>query len=148
MPYKVIVVGTDGSERAMIAVKEALCLGQAVGATVHAVHMVHPSVSEGFSDSVSTQIEVSAMRDHAASAKEQVLAEAERQGVAVEMHNPGGHDAADVLLNLAQAVHADLIVVGNRGMGGVARFVLGSVPNKVAHRSPCSLLIVDTSAAA
>jgi nucleotide-binding universal stress UspA family protein len=36
------------------------------------------------------------------------------------------------------------MVVGNRGMAGLRRFVLGSVPNKVAHRSPCSLLIVDT----
>jgi nucleotide-binding universal stress UspA family protein len=40
-------------------------------------------------------------------------------------------------------VHAELIVVGNRGMTG-ARRLLGSVPNSVAHRAPCSVLIVHT----
>ena len=40
---------------------------------------------------------------------------------------------------------ADLIVVGNRGMSGVRRFVLGSVPNRLSHHCPSSLLIVDTS---
>jgi nucleotide-binding universal stress UspA family protein len=45
---------------------------------------------------------------------------------------------------VAENVGADLVVVGNRGMSGVRRFVLGSVPNKVSHHSPCNLLIVDT----
>jgi nucleotide-binding universal stress UspA family protein len=40
----------------------------------------------------------------------------------------------------------DLLVVGNRGMTGVTRFLrLGSVPNKVSHHLPCSLLIVKTT---
>ena len=40
----------------------------------------------------------------------------------------------------------DLLVVGNRGMTGVTRFLrLGSVPNKVTHHLPCSLLIVKTT---
>jgi nucleotide-binding universal stress UspA family protein len=40
----------------------------------------------------------------------------------------------------------DLLVVGNRGMTGVARFLrLGSVPAKVTHHLPCSLLIVKTT---
>jgi nucleotide-binding universal stress UspA family protein len=43
-------------------------------------------------------------------------------------------------------VKADLLVLGNRGMTGARRFVLGSVPNKVSHHCPCSLLIVDTRA--
>jgi nucleotide-binding universal stress UspA family protein len=53
-------------------------------------------------------------------------------------------DPANALIDVAEAVGADLIVVGNRGMEGKKRFVLGSVPNKVSHHCPCSLLIVDT----
>jgi len=34
--------------------------------------------------------------------------------------------------------------VGNRGMSGMKRFVLGSVPNRVSHKCPCSVLIVNT----
>jgi nucleotide-binding universal stress UspA family protein len=41
-------------------------------------------------------------------------------------------------------VGADLVVVGNRGMRGASRFVLGSIPNKVAHHSHCSVLIANT----
>jgi nucleotide-binding universal stress UspA family protein len=40
-----------------------------------------------------------------------------------------------------------LVVVGNRGMTGMRRFVLGSVPNKVAHSCSASVLIVNTSQA-
>ena len=53
-------------------------------------------------------------------------------------------DPAVALIKVAEVADADLMVVGNRGMAGVKRFVLGSVPNKVSHRAPCSLLIVDT----
>lgn len=51
---------------------------------------------------------------------------------------------ADVLLLVADEVGADLIVVGNLGMKGVHR-VLGSVPNTVAHRASCAVLIVNTA---
>ena len=57
-------------------------------------------------------------------------------------------DAADALLKVAEDAGCDLLVVGNRGMAGVRRFVLGSVPNKLSHHCPSSLLIVDTSEAA
>ena len=38
----------------------------------------------------------------------------------------------------------DLVVVGNHGMTGRARFLLGSIPNKVAHHCRCSVLIANT----
>ena len=63
-----------------------------------------------------------------------------------ETHNVGG-DPADALMRVATDTGADLLVVGNRGMAGARRFVLGSVPNKVSHHCPASLLIVDTSKA-
>ncbi len=40
---------------------------------------------------------------------------------------------------------ADLIVVGNKGMTGAKRFLLGSVPNKVSHHAPCSVMIIRTT---
>jgi nucleotide-binding universal stress UspA family protein len=144
MPYKAIVVGTDGSERAAVAVSEAFALAKMAGATVHAVHAVHPAIAAGFHDSVGTQVEIDRLRQEAGSVRERVLAEAERQGVPVEVHNPGSNDPAEALIRIAEEVNADLVVVGNRGMSGVARFVLGSVPNKVAHHCPCSVLIVNT----
>ena len=54
-------------------------------------------------------------------------------------------DAADAILDIAEEQRSDLIVVGNRGMTGAKRFLLGSVPNKVSHHAPCSVLIVRTT---
>jgi nucleotide-binding universal stress UspA family protein len=142
--YKSIVVGTDGSDRAAVAVQEAFTLAKLTGATVHAVHAVHPAATIGFSDVPgSAQATSAGLREHADQVGTNLLAEAERQQVPTEMHNPEG-DPADALLSVAAAVDADLVIVGNRGMTGMKRFVLGSVPNKVSHQCPCNLLIVNT----
>jgi nucleotide-binding universal stress UspA family protein len=54
-------------------------------------------------------------------------------------------DPADAILDVAEEQAADLIVVGNKGMTGAKRFLLGSVPNKVSHHAPCSVLIIRTT---
>jgi nucleotide-binding universal stress UspA family protein len=54
-------------------------------------------------------------------------------------------DAADAILDVAEEQQADLVVIGNKGMTGAKRFLLGSVPNKVSHHAPCSVLIVRTT---
>ena len=51
----------------------------------------------------------------------------------------------DVIVDVADEEKADVIVVGNRGMTGAKRFVLGSVPNAVSHHAPCHVLIVHTT---
>ena len=56
---------------------------------------------------------------------------AEEAGVDVEIFARQG-DPADAILDVAEEQGADLIVVGNKGMTGAKRFLLGSVPNKVS----------------
>jgi nucleotide-binding universal stress UspA family protein len=144
--YNVIVVGTDGSERAGVAVKAAMALAKVSGAELHAVNVVHPAVTVGFADSRAQQDQVNTMREEAEALRSRLLAEAEAEGVSLKVHNPGG-DAAKALLGTAENVSADLVVVGNRGMSGVKRFVQGSVPNTVAHNCHCDVLIVETDTA-
>ena len=144
--YKVIVVGTDGSERAGKAVRDAMALAKVSGAELHAVNVVHPAVTIGFNDSRAQQDQVNTMRDEAEKIRSQLLSDAEAEGVSLKVHNPGG-DAAKALLGTAENVSADLVVVGNRGMSGMKRFVKGSVPNTVAHGCHCDVLIVDTDTA-
>lgn len=76
---------------------------------------------------------------------QQAAAEAGRgvDGIQVETKVRTG-DAATTLVEEAGEGY-DLLVVGNRGMTGPSRFLLGSVPNKVSHHSPCPLLIVHTT---
>jgi nucleotide-binding universal stress UspA family protein len=141
--YRSIVVGIDSSDRAQIAFRDALSLAKLSGANLHVVHVVHSAVPAGFSNSYQSQIALDSARDEADRVRDRVLDEAKSEGVSVEVHNPGG-DAANGILDVAEAVNADLVVVGNRGMTGAKRYVLGSVPNAVAHHSPCSVLIVNT----
>ena len=103
--YKVIVVGTDGSDRSGIAVREAVSLAKVSGAQLHAVNVVHPSVSVGFADSRAEQDQVNTMREEAEKIRSQLIAIAEAEGVSVKVHNPGG-DAAKALLGTAEEVSA------------------------------------------
>jgi nucleotide-binding universal stress UspA family protein len=141
MSYQVIVVGTDGSARAGVAVDGALELARLTGATVHAVHAMHtPGVID---DAHSAQIMMDEMRNPSDAVQAHLLEEARRRGVTIEFHSSVG-EPANALIELAEKVNADLVVVGNRGMSSMKRFVLGSVPNKVSHHCPCSVLIINT----
>ena len=147
--YSKIVVGTDGSATANAAVRHAAGLAKATGATLHIVHAFQPVPAMA-----SLGIDAGAAVLAAGSAEE-----AERQGrevlerskslASAEGATAEGHleisDPASALLDTAERLEADLLVVGNKGMSGVKRFVLGSVPNKVSHHCPCSLLIVNTA---
>ena len=54
-------------------------------------------------------------------------------------------DPADAILDVAEELGSELIVVGNKGMTGAKRFLLGSVPNKVSHHAPCAVMIIRTT---
>jgi nucleotide-binding universal stress UspA family protein len=143
-----IVVGTDGSETAGKAVTEAVELAAAMGAQLDIVSAYEPvpesrlreegrDVPDDVSWAVGPREEVDATLSTAAEI-------AEAKGVPFTQHSRQG-DPADAILDVAEEQNADLIVVGNKGMTGAKRFLLGSVPNKVSHHAPCSVLIVRTT---
>lgn len=134
-----IVVGTDGSESATKAVTRAAQLAKLAGVPLHIVTAYgrepQPVPEDlGWLDTAGAQADT---------IMQQAADEVRAEGVEVQLHAKVG-DPADVLIDVASEVDAGLIVVGNKGMSGVARFLLGSVPNKVAHHAPCDVLIVRT----
>jgi nucleotide-binding universal stress UspA family protein len=146
--FKRIVVGTDGSETAAKAVQEAIGLAQQVGASLDIVSAyapvpearlrdLSPQVPDDLQYIVNPRIDVDATLGRA-------CAEAEAAGLSVQRFAREG-DPADAILDVAEERGADLIVVGNKGMTGARRFLLGSVPNKVSHHAPCAVLIVRTT---
>jgi nucleotide-binding universal stress UspA family protein len=151
--YKRIVVGTDGSAGAGMAVDAAVQLARLTGASLHIVSAHKTASAYQFAGAS----EVGLPLDAIAASNEAIHSEALRScaeaadrassaGVSAETHCVAG-DPADALLKVAQDADCDLLVVGNRGMSGVRRFVLGSVPNKLSHQCTTNLLIIDTSAA-
>ncbi|MBA2439087.1 MAG: universal stress protein [Thermoleophilaceae bacterium] len=143
-----IVVGTDGSETAQEAVKQATELASTVGAKVFLVSAYEPVPAGRLRDERQDvpddlQWMVNPREDVESTLKDG----AEKIGssdVEVETFAREG-DPADAILDVAEEKGADLIVVGNKGMTGAKRFVLGSVPNKVSHHAPCSVMIIRTT---
>jgi nucleotide-binding universal stress UspA family protein len=139
-----IVVGTDGSDTAAVAVDEAVRLAKALDGHVHVVTALDP-----------VPVRISGAPEGAKKVwqptpdykRDGVLEEAEAAvriaGVAVTGHGKRG-DPVDALLEVADEVGATMIVVGSKGMHGARRMALGNVPNKVSHRARCNVLIVST----
>ena len=146
--FQTVVVGTDGSETAGEAVREAIELAKLCGASIELVSAYEPVSGNRLREErreVPKDLEwmVNPREDVEATLKE-ASEEVEGAGVKVETFAREG-DAADAILDVAEEQNADLIVVGNKGMTGTKRFLLGSVPNKVSHHAPCSVLIIRTT---
>jgi nucleotide-binding universal stress UspA family protein len=147
--FDLILVGTDGSETATSALRHAIDLSRKLGARLQIVSAYEPVSNQRLRDE---RVEVPKDLEWMINPREDVLAmlgAAEEEGreaglTQVETFARQG-DAADAILDVAEEQRADLIVVGNRGMTGAKRFLLGSVPNKVSHHAPCSVLIVRTT---
>jgi nucleotide-binding universal stress UspA family protein len=142
-----IVVGTDGSDSAQLAVDEAVRLAQSLGGELHLVAAFEPLRGVKIAGAPEGAAKVWAPLPDA-----QVEAILSQASAAVRMRNVPVKtyalegDPADALLRIADEVEASLIVVGSRGMHGAKRFVLGSVPNKVSHQARRNVLIVSTDA--
>jgi nucleotide-binding universal stress UspA family protein len=146
--FSSIVVGTDGSDTAAKAVLQATELARQVGASVSLVSAYEPVSNQRLRSEkreVPKDMEwmVNPREDVEATLKEAAEA-VDGAGVKVDTFAREG-DAADAILDVAEETNADLIVVGNKGMTGTKRFLLGSVPNKVSHHAPCSVLIIRTT---
>jgi nucleotide-binding universal stress UspA family protein len=146
--FKRIVVGTDGSDTATEAVRTAIELAKISKAKLEIVSAYEPvpqqrlrEEREGISGDVSHAVNP---REDVQFVLDKAAGEAKKAKVDVVTH-PREGDPADAILDVAEENNADLVLVGNKGMTGARRFLLGSVPNKISHHSPCDVWIVKTT---
>jgi nucleotide-binding universal stress UspA family protein len=146
--FKSIVVGTDGSGTAGEAVRQAVDLARTVGAKLELVSAYEPVPAQRLREERRDAPEdlqwAITPREDVDATLEAAAAVARDAGVDVTVY-PRQGDPADAILDVAEERDADLIVIGNKGMTGAKRFLLGSVPNKVSHHAPCSVLIIRTT---
>ncbi len=138
-----IAVGTDGSGTAAEAVKAAADLARKYGAKLVLVSAFQGSEG-GAKDRSGASVELQWAVSTSAQVRE-ILArtEADLRGEGIDCSTLVDEgDPADVLVRLATDCGADVLVIGNKGM---QRRVLGSVPNTVTHKAPCSVLVVKTT---
>jgi nucleotide-binding universal stress UspA family protein len=140
-----IAVGTDGSETADKAVDFAIDLAEKYGAALVIASSYTPVSETRLRDEQreapeDIQWSINPMED-VNSALRAAEERARTRGLETTSEAREG-DPADVLCDIAEQHGADLLVVGNRGM---QRRILGSVPNSVSHKAPCSVVIVKTT---
>src|SRR5438093_7269978 len=129
MAYRKIVVGTDGSETANVARDAAIRLAKRFRAKLVLVSAYQdPITKREWAEGV--------LREALAAAKK-----AKVDAIAALQSGP----PADLIISVAEEQKADLLIVGNKGMGNPSRFRLGSVPDRTAYFAPCDLLIFDTT---
>jgi nucleotide-binding universal stress UspA family protein len=140
-PLRSIVIGTDGSPSAEAAVRRGAEVARGSGARVHLVTAYPdiPSYREPIRSSAKT--EAIDLHEVAEAVLARAARELEAEGVEVETDAREG-DPADVIIQVAEELGAELIVVGSRGLTGLERFLLGSVSSKLAHHAPTSLMVV------
>ena len=145
--YQCILVGTDGSKTAELAVQHAINLAALSRAELHIASVATDLISTVAvgATGLASGGDFDPEREigHSNCVVEAAADAARKKGVNTNTHAVTG-DIVDALCHLASNLKADLLVVGNRGMQGLQRYVWSSVPDSVSHRAPCSVLIVDT----
>ncbi len=138
-----ILVATDFSEPAKVAVNYGRDLGRAYGATVHVIHVIEnmhalygPEIGFVLAD-VERNIEAAVQHDlDSASARH------EDDPLKVVTAVIRGANAAHAITEYASSNAIDLIIVGTHGRGAVSRFLMGSVAERVVRSAPCPVLTV------
>jgi nucleotide-binding universal stress UspA family protein len=146
--YRNVVVGTDGSATAEVAVTHAAELAKMFGARLTIVTAyVHDKMKEARkAGEVPYEFSWMAKDVNEAEARaKRGKALAKTLGVKDVVVRTGTSDPAIALIEAAEESGGDLIVTGNRGMSDAIRSLKGNVPNKVSHHAPCDVLIVHTT---
>lgn len=137
--YDHILIATDGSPPAEVAVDRGIELGVTVDAEVSAVSVVD-TMAYGVAD-VRSGVAQSELEDMAETALETVESRGREVGMSVSTAVLTGRPAATVC-EYATDHDVDLIVVGTHGREGVERVLLGSVAERITRTAPCSVLVV------
>ncbi len=133
-----VLVATDHSETATRAVRWAARLAEQYGAELLLVQVIPPTTAgEPAPDGSGEALE------RAQAELGQIAAQiAGTRGRALVV---GSHDPAQAILEAVEQERADVLVVGNVGMGGRKQFLLGNIPNRISHNARCTLVIVNTA---
>jgi nucleotide-binding universal stress UspA family protein len=141
---KTIVVATDFEEAANTALVYGRNFARTFGAALHVVHVVNDiAVSAALTE---LPLDVSDLQQRLQRDAEQamghLITDDDRRTLDVHTHLPRSHKPSEAILEVARQVKADLIIVGTHGRGGIARFFMGSVAERVVRTAPCPVLAV------
>ncbi|RQG95508.1 universal stress protein [Natrarchaeobius chitinivorans] len=139
--YERILVPTDGSSHADAAADTALELASALDATVAALSVAETGPLGAVSLPGDTGSAEAVLGERADEFVTQIADQARERDVSITTEVRQGVPVREVL-EYAEEIDADLIVMGTRGRGGISRMMLGSVTEGVTRHSDCDVLVV------
>jgi nucleotide-binding universal stress UspA family protein len=142
--FKHILVPVDGSPTAQLAIEKAISLSKAFGARVTAIFVIDPYPFTGVgTDFAYGQAEyLNAATAEANAAIKAAKTAFEQAGVSAETSVIEAHAAWRGVVEAAESVQADLIVMGSHGRSGLEKLVLGSVTQAVLSHTKLPVLVV------
>jgi len=137
---KKILVAVDTSDYSEMVIARASAIALAFSADVHVISVVElPKLvaSEAEIGIQEVRIQEEDYRENQKRLMDRYLAERELHIVAKVLHG----EPADKIVEYANSIRADLIVMGSKAFGKVHRFLLGSVSEDVVRNAKCSVMI-------
>src|SRR3712207_6253109 len=132
-----ILLATDGSEDADLAARAAIELSNRTASELHVVHVWHDVPTAHFHSFVRAQL-----KQEAEKVLQKQLERIEHSGGTVAMAHLREGRTIDEILDLSEELGVGLLIVGSRGLGGVGRFLLGSVSEGIVHHARRPVLVV------
>ena len=147
--YQHILAPIDGSETSLCALKAAIQIARDNGAELVPLYVIDIPLLSYDAPDVDPSTALKAFKEEGERLKADSLAAMQRENVkgmphVVELVVPGS-DTAQRILEEAQAIHADLVVMGTHGRRGFKRFALGGVTERFMRMAPCHVLLVPSS---
>jgi len=143
-----ILVATDGSEEAKLALTTAADLSKSTNSELHIAYVFPTAVQRPFPNPIlarppeEMEHELEEAMEQAQSFLDQEVEQVKGEGVdVVDTHLVRGRPDRE-LVHISEDIGAGLIVMGSRGLGGVRRALMGSVSDSVVRHAHCPVLIV------
>lgn len=140
-----ILLSLDGSKEADAAAWIAVEISAATGSEIYLIRVLETEPYPPYPEPVyraDWEAELERAKRHVRAFLDERARLMQTEGVKIADAHLALGDADKEIVRLAEDMHADLIVVGSRGLGGVRRALMGSVSDSVMRHAHCSVLVV------
>ena len=138
-PTRRLLLATDLSEASSSATEEAFDLATRLGAALLVVSVIDPGSL--LLPGGRFRARIDQVRERREQQAQELVERGRAAGIDVSFLIWTG-DPGDMIVEAAEAEHADIVLVGSHGRGAVGRFFIGSVSEHVVRHAPCPVLVV------
>ncbi len=138
--FERLLLATDGSESAQAAVQEAIAIAKTCSSLLFVVSVVEVNPEyEALAPQIVERAEIETKKD-----LDSIKAAASKEGITCEVLAHQGEEPFRFIIEEANKLKADMIIMGSHGRTGLKRLMMGSVTARVIGHAPCKVLVVPS----